>query len=60
MKDVKQGGGFTKKAGDVLERVGEKLTNVGATKIGKKIYDSGNKLEHKGERDDAIIKKPIP
>ncbi len=58
MKDVKQGG-FNKKAGDVLERVGEKLTNVGATKIGKKIYDSGNKLEHKGERD-AVIKKPIP
>lgn len=59
MKDVKQNSGFTKKAGDALERVGEKLSNIGATKIGKKIYDAGNKLEHKNERD-TVIKKPVP
>ncbi len=40
---------LTKKAGDVLERAGEKLSDIGATKIGKKIYNAGNKLEHKDE-----------
>lgn len=59
MKDVKQNTSFTKKAGDVLERAGEKLSNIGATKVGKKIYDAGNKLEHKDDRD-TVIKKPIP
>jgi len=34
------------KVGDALERTGEKLTEAGAEKAGKKIYQTGNKLEH--------------
>ncbi len=37
---------FTKKAGDAIERIGEKIGG----KVGKKVYDSGNKLEHKKDR----------
>ena len=43
---------FTKEAGDKLERVGEKISDLGAKKIGKKVYDAGNKLEHKN--DDKV------
>lgn len=34
------------KLGDAIERVGQKLTDVGASKIGKAVYNAGNKLEH--------------
>ena len=34
------------KLGDAIERVGEKLTDMGASKIGKAVYNSGNKIEH--------------
>lgn len=40
---------FTKKAGDKIERVGEKLVNSGMPKTGKAIYDAGNKIEHSKE-----------
>lgn len=43
--------GFNKKLGDAIERVGEKVSNAGATRIGGKIYNAGNKLEHK---DDPV------
>lgn len=42
--------GWAHKAGDAVERVGQKISNAGATKTGKAIYDAGNKLEH--SRDD--------
>lgn len=38
------------KAGDVLERAGEKISDAGAKKIGKKVYDAGNKLEHANDK----------
>jgi hypothetical protein len=38
------------KAGDMLERTGEKIKNAGAEKIGKAIYKAGNKLEHRDEK----------
>jgi len=53
MKDLKEKETLSHKAGDKLERVGEKVSDLGAKKIGKKIYDAGNKLEHK----DDIKKK---
>ena len=34
------------KAGDVIERVGEKLKDLGAEKLGNVVYQAGNKLEH--------------
>jgi hypothetical protein len=40
---------LTHKAGDALERLGEKVTNAGAEKLGKVIYDAGNKIEHMGK-----------
>lgn len=43
------------KAGDALERVGQKISNAGATKAGNAIYNAGDKLEHSQDRD---IKKP--
>lgn len=38
------------KAGDAIERVGEKLKEMGAEKLGSKVYNAGNKLEHSGEK----------
>ncbi|MGE3260142.1 MAG: hypothetical protein AB7K68_00025 [Bacteriovoracia bacterium] len=34
------------KAGDKIERLGEKMSNAGLPKTGKAIYNAGNKLEH--------------
>lgn len=36
---------FKNKAGDLLEKVGHKISNAGATKIGQKIHDLGDSLE---------------
>lgn len=37
---------FSHKAGEVLERAGEKIKNAGAATIGNAVYKAGNKLEH--------------
>lgn len=37
---------LTKKAGDKLERFGEKVSKAGAQKIGNAISRAGDKLEH--------------
>ena len=37
---------FTRKAGDKIERIGEKLKKMGATKAGNAVYKAGNKIEH--------------
>lgn len=37
---------FSKKAGDKIERVGEKISNAGAQKIGNAVRKAGDKLEH--------------
>jgi hypothetical protein len=34
------------KIGDSIERLGEKITQAGAEKLGKTIYKAGNKIEH--------------
>lgn len=41
---------FTHKVGDQIERVGEKLTKFGSKKIGKIVYDLGNRIEHYSEK----------
>lgn len=38
------------KAGDMLERVGEKIKNAGADTVGNAIYKAGNKLEHMNDK----------
>lgn len=37
---------FTHKVGDAIERLGEKVSDAGAKKLGQKIYQTGNKIEH--------------
>lgn len=44
---------FVQKAGDAVERLGEKVSNAGAKKVGDAISRAGDKLEH--SQDD---KKP--
>lgn len=43
--------GFNKQVGDAIERVGETVSNAGATKLGNAIYRGGNKIEHSDESD---------
>jgi hypothetical protein len=57
MKNKK--GSFTHNLGDMIERIGEKISNLGGTKIGRKVYESGNKLEHKNDKVKQV-KKPLP
>lgn len=38
------------KVGDAIERVGEKVSEMGAPKAGQKIYNTGNKIEHSSEK----------
>ena len=36
---------FTDKVGDALEKVGSKISDAGATSIGKAIHDAGDRIE---------------
>ncbi len=49
MKNDKNEAPLSKKVGDKLERVGQKISNSGAEKIGSFISRMGDKLEHSGE-----------
>lgn len=49
MKDMNQKTTLSHKVGDVFERIGEIVTSVGAKKLGSRIYNFGNRLEHKSE-----------
>ena len=40
------------KAGDALERAGEKISNAGHTKIGNAVSNAGDKLEHMNDNKD--------
>lgn len=44
--------GFVRKTGDAMERAGEKIADAGAEKIGSKVYNAGDKVEH--SQDDKI------
>lgn len=58
MKNQDRKESFTKKAGDTVERAGQKIGG----KIGKKVYDAGDKLEHSQDRKDVDrgVKRPTP
>ena len=38
------------KVGDAIERAGEKVKGMGAEKLGQKIYNAGNKIEHSKDK----------
>ncbi|MES2770352.1 MAG: hypothetical protein V4596_14510 [Bdellovibrionota bacterium] len=44
-KDVKDDS-ISHKVGDSIERLGEKVIKAGAEKLGKAIYNAGDKIEH--------------
>lgn len=46
MKNTTKKEPLSKKAGDKLERVGEKISDSGAEKIGRAISRLGDKIEH--------------
>jgi hypothetical protein len=49
MKDLTQKSSLAHKLGDVCERIGEMVSSIGAKKLGSKIYNYGNRLEHKSD-----------
>jgi hypothetical protein len=55
MKDLKKES-LSKKAGDKLERVGEKISHAGAQKIGEAVSKAGDKLEHMNDKKDSFKK----
>ncbi len=46
---LKKDDSLSHKAGDAIDRVGEKLKDMGAEKLGQAVYKAGNKLEHSSE-----------
>ena len=43
----------SEKAGDMLERAGEKIKNAGADTVGNAVYKAGNKLEHMNDKKSS-------
>lgn len=41
---------LTHKAGEAIERAGEKIKGMGAQKVGDAVYKTGNKIEHSQDR----------
>lgn len=39
------------KVGDSIERLGQKISNAGAPKIGKMVTDAGDKIEHMNDEE---------
>lgn len=37
---------LSRKVGDVIERVGQKISDAGAPAAGTKVYNTGDKIEH--------------
>ncbi len=37
---------ISKRAGDKIEKLGDKISNAGAQKIGNAVHNAGDKLEH--------------
>jgi len=50
---------FAHKVGESIERLGEKITRAGAPKIGKAVYNAGDKVEHMNDEEvDTNLNKP--
>ncbi len=48
---------FTQNLGDKVERAGEKLKDMGATRLGNAVYKTGNKIEHSRDEKKNLSKK---
>lgn len=62
-KNVNGKESMSHKAGDAVERAGEKISRAGAERLGRSISNAGDKLEHSGEKksaynNDAYAGKP--
>ena len=49
MKTINQKSNLGHVVGDIFERIGEIVSSVGAKKLGSRIYNFGNRLEHRNE-----------
>ncbi len=48
---------ISRKIGDTVEKVGQKISNTGAKDLGDKVFNAGDKLEHMDEhRSDKTTK----
>lgn len=52
VKPNKKNETLSDKAGDMLEKVGHKISNAGMPKVGQKIHDLGDKLEKTHKNPD--------
>ncbi|MGE3609531.1 MAG: hypothetical protein AB7I27_08085 [Bacteriovoracaceae bacterium] len=50
MKTTSNKNSLFHRIGDKIERLGEMLNKSGANKLGKKVYNMGNKIEHMKEK----------
>lgn len=41
---------FTHRLGDSIERLGKKISNAGAQRLGKAVYNTGDKIEHMNDK----------
>jgi len=56
MKDVTGRESLTHRIGDMIERIGERIQRTGSVKLGRRVYEFGNRLEH---RDARVTGKTI-
>ena len=47
----------SKKMGNKIERLGDKIANTGAEKIGNAVHKAGDKLEHSQDHKNQGFKK---
>ena len=46
--------GIAHKVGETIEKLGQKISSAGASKIGKAISDAGDKIEHMNEEKSSV------
>ncbi|MEZ0393401.1 MAG: hypothetical protein ACAH59_14370 [Pseudobdellovibrionaceae bacterium] len=46
---------FTHKVGDAIEKAGEKVSDMGAPKVGNRITNAGDKIEHSQDEKPADL-----
>ena len=49
---------FSHKVGDQIEKLGKKITDAGAQKIGKAVYNTGNSIEHMNDEESDVTSTP--
>jgi hypothetical protein len=59
MKNITKKTTLSHKIGDVIERVGDFLTQCGASRLGARVYNAGNRIEHSKERVQSKAMKGV-